>query len=793
MSLFTSLNVALSGLTATMTQMQVAANNIANASNEGYTRKTAVTQAVVLGNEGGGTQVMGFSRASNDALAVTMNLAISDYGLRSTQSKYLEQLQSILGANNSTNPPLSDSISKFAAAWRQLESAPESNVSQSQVIQAASDLVAVIQKLAASVDDLNVQCSAEIDSTLRDLNANLVSIADLNKRISLGLGVDQDVGSLEDQRDLLIQKVASVMNIKVMQRERGQIALYTTGGYTLIDGDAQRFYYDGTKVYSALDPDLSLNNALAGGKLQALVNFRATAATVSADPATNVIQKVRSQISAIVDAFTSVSLGPPQSFASSYNGVAEASQSNCITFRSKFSGTIGNGVTVAISAGTAPGTRKATIHMEGGTDEIFDNITGTGNDFWVNLADAINNGQAGPPAVSPSRYITATAGSGATAPAALYTLSGGLGNVANGTASSFLMNNGIASLTILDNCLNLRALAAGADGNNISITIENGSGAGLYTVTITNGTVTETYEDIDDGGGGNAFWINLADAINNGGGSPPAPPSTLVSATAGTGVSAPVLTTYSLTGGGDTMSTCLSLYALNSGINGNNISVTLSAGTNAGTYKVTISAPSYMTEVYDNIDNSGNGLWANIADAINGGQAGPPPVSASLIVMAVAGDGESLPSTPKSFVFTGGTNELLTSFFTGSGVSSFAVNSSLMDGSSTIKLVSASAVSTAFNSSGRTFSADGLQVTDASYETLTTSILTGFQQATTSVNALYTSATGQQDYLKQRMVNETGVNVDTETVTLTTLQNAYAASAHVIQIINKLFDILESL
>ena len=134
MSLFSSLNVALSGLQAITTQMQVVSNNIANASNAGYTRKLALTQAVTLGGEGGGTQINGFSRASDDALATTLNTSISDTGLRSTQNDYLKQIENILGSTDSTNPPLSSAISDFAAAWRQLASAPEDNVGQRQVV-----------------------------------------------------------------------------------------------------------------------------------------------------------------------------------------------------------------------------------------------------------------------------------------------------------------------------------------------------------------------------------------------------------------------------------------------------------------------------------------------------------------------------------------------------------------------------------------------------------------------------------------------------------------------------------
>lgn len=785
MSLFSSLNVSLSGLNALSTQMQVVANNIANATTEGYTRKTAITQAVTLGGEGGGTKIIGFSRTNDAALSTTYNLSLSDYGLRSTQDAYLQQVESILGSTDSTDPVLSVAIGDFAAAWRQLASAPENNVCQRSVVQAASNLVSTLKTISASIDALDLQCSNDINNTLSDLNSMLDQIADLNMKISLGLSAGINVGNLQDERDLLIQAVSQDMKITVMERAQGQVALYTTGGYMLVDGLARSFSYDGTNITADGDTQ-SLNYALTGGKIQALLNFRATTTPASLDPATSVIQKLRSQIDEIVDAFTEISLGPPQSFACAYNGVPTATVTDGITFNSVYSGTFGNGTTVTI-ADTGGGTYSATIHMAGQDDEVYTGLTNGGSGFWANLADAINNGGGVPPSPA-SRLITATVnGTGtSTSIVGTSTLAGGDGTTTNGVASSSAYDNGVASTTILDDCLHLWALSSGAAGNSISLSIAAGSGPGLYTVTVTDGTTTEVYTDIADGGGGNAFWVNVATALNTGGGVPPTPASTLVSATAGIGAAAPGAGPYTLSGGGAGGQTCLTLTSLEAGTAGNNITATVSQGTNAGTYRVTIRVSGTIVETYDNIDNSGSGLWQNIADTIN---------ASSTRIMATAGTANMLPATGASttYSFAGGTSELLTGFFVGNDASTFAVNPDLLDGTRTIKVVSPEAVGDAFNVTSRTFSADGLSVSNGSYESLAASILTGFQQAATNIASLSSTAESQKDYLQQRLTNETAVNVDSETVLLTTLQNSYAASAHVIQIINDLFDVLERL
>lgn len=110
---------------------------------------------------------------------------------------------------------------------------------------------------------------------------------------------------------------------------------------------------------------------------------------------------------------------------------------NCITFTSKYTGSAANLDTVTISAGSQASTFKATVQRPNGLPEVFDNIPGAANAFWVNLAAAINNGQSG--LRGASNLIVATAGVGTTAPAAAsYALTGGTDGVATITAAVLL-------------------------------------------------------------------------------------------------------------------------------------------------------------------------------------------------------------------------------------------------------------------------------------------------------------------------------------------------------------------
>lgn len=105
------------------------------------------------------------------------------------------------------------------------------------------------------------------------------------------------------------------------------------------------------------------------------------------------------------------------------------------TMTALFAGTRGSTLRCTLSTGSAAGSWRFTIGLPGQTPEVYDNITGSGNAFWVNLANAVNNGQS---ALRPaSRLVTAVAGN-STAAAAAFSY-----DFSSGTAGT----DGVGSLT----------------------------------------------------------------------------------------------------------------------------------------------------------------------------------------------------------------------------------------------------------------------------------------------------------------------------------------------------------
>lgn len=121
----------------------------------------------------------------------------------------------------------------------------------------------------------------------------------------------------------------------------------------------------------------------------------------------------------------------------------------------------------------------------------------------------------------------------------------------------------------------------------------------------------------------------------------------------------------------------------------------------------------------------------------------------------------------------------------------FQVNSSLMDGTQSLKRLSGSDVVEALNAEVRTFSAAGLTVPNQDYTGVAAGILTDVTRRAALADEASVQASSIRDNLYSIYRNEVGVSIDEETAKLITLQNNYAASARVIDVTQTLFDLLE--
>ena len=161
-----------------------------------------------------------------------------------------------------------------------------------------------------------------------------------------------------------------------------------------------------------------------------------------------------------------------------------------ITFTARYSGTTGNLIQINIAVGGASASAyNVTVSLPGIATEIFSNITGSGNAFWVNLANAINNGQGA--LRGASKLITATAGTGTVAPTiGTVTLTGGTNGTGSLTSATLVGTNGTPSTgmyTLQNQNVSILLLADCTDSTQwttINGFAENNANNGMYAIVV---------------------------------------------------------------------------------------------------------------------------------------------------------------------------------------------------------------------------------------------------------------------------------------------------------------------
>lgn len=276
MSISGALSTALSGLTAASRAAEVVASNVANARTEGYGRRELQLSARGTGQ---GVQVDGVRRMVDLVLVTDRRLAQSGSADREVQAAFLTDLEAALGTPE-TSGALGARIASLEEALLAASGRPDAEARLSAVLGAVTSVAQKIGSAANMLQQARLQADRTISTTVEDLNTTLAGIAEMNGRIqSLSAG-GRDTSSLIDQRQQLIDRIATAVPLREVARGNGTVALYTTGGAVLLDGPPATF---GFSPVGTIVPDMTLGSGALSGLT---LNGRAIATSGEASPIT---------------------------------------------------------------------------------------------------------------------------------------------------------------------------------------------------------------------------------------------------------------------------------------------------------------------------------------------------------------------------------------------------------------------------------------------------------------------------------------------------------------------------
>ncbi len=261
MSISASLTSALSGLSAAAKGAELVANNVANATNPSYARRELQLGARVVGSVGQGVAIVGTDRVIDRALLSDRRMADASAGGRDTLLRFHRDVESVIGTSADAGS-ISGRIAAVESALVEAASRPDSEARLSNLHTSLRQVTNGFAAASDSIQQARSRADGKIATDVRRLNDGLTKVQELNVLIRAAKASGNDAAGLMDQRQKMIDDIATIVPIRELQRDNDQIALITAGGTTLLDGRAATFGFTATNTITA---DMTLaSGALSG-------------------------------------------------------------------------------------------------------------------------------------------------------------------------------------------------------------------------------------------------------------------------------------------------------------------------------------------------------------------------------------------------------------------------------------------------------------------------------------------------------------------------------------------------
>ena len=275
----TSLLIGMQSLEATQAALDATSNNIANSNTPGYTREvpqfSANAESEVDGTvSGGGVTLDSLQSVRDELLNLQIQQQTSQQSSADTESSSLQQIQSLF---SNTGEDLASTLTAFSSSLQQLSANPSSSPAQAGVLAAGQNLARSFNSTASGLTSAQSAADQQVTQTVAQINALSQQIAQLNAQIAQNVPAGQDGGTLQDQRDQLVQQLSSLTSVSVTQSSDGEVI--TTGNGTPLVMGGQSFSLQTTTGSDGMQQVLDANGnnitaSLDGGQIGGAIQIR---------------------------------------------------------------------------------------------------------------------------------------------------------------------------------------------------------------------------------------------------------------------------------------------------------------------------------------------------------------------------------------------------------------------------------------------------------------------------------------------------------------------------------------
>lgn len=248
-----SFEIAKQGLLNSQVGLNVSTNNMVNASNPNYTRQVANIKSSLYINKSRYTLGTGATITSVDRVRLGFydrqyrdNIGI--YQEASVKYEALVRMETYLGSLDGTTG-LKLTLSNFFNSLEEVSKNPESSGIKSTLKDSGVALTTTFNQMATSLDSMKQQYASYTEEKVNKANGLLSSLQTVNDEIGRVSAMGAVPNTLLDERDALLDELASIMDISVVENKNNMINVVSNGHVLIQPGIHETINVEVTNGY----------------------------------------------------------------------------------------------------------------------------------------------------------------------------------------------------------------------------------------------------------------------------------------------------------------------------------------------------------------------------------------------------------------------------------------------------------------------------------------------------------------------------------------------------------------
>jgi flagellar hook-associated protein 1 FlgK len=370
--LFNILNMGGQSLSVQQDATAVAGQNLANVDNPNYSEQTLQIQSATpietsIGDEGTGIEATGITQITSALLNSQIQSEASTSGSLTSQQNALDNIEAQLDeqinstttgtGDTSTSPDgLSQDLSNLFDSLQTLSTDPSSISNRQAVVQSAQAVTEQFNQVSTGIGTVTAGLNSSIQSDVAGVNQDLTQIAGLNLQIMQAQGSGGSANDLLDQREKIVEDLASKVNATTSTAPNGTLYV-SIGGQQMLSGGAVT---NGLQTYTDSNGNLLVQDqttgtplTLTGGSIEGSITARDGTMSSLSTSLNTLASQIISQVNTVYSAGYDLNGNTGQNFFTGTNASDIGVNSTVVNDPSTFqaSGTAGasGNNTVALS------------------------------------------------------------------------------------------------------------------------------------------------------------------------------------------------------------------------------------------------------------------------------------------------------------------------------------------------------------------------------------------------------------------------------------------------------------